>query len=123
MDEAALVAQIGIGFTHTLKTLKISAGNPAGTPLGKIKRIYGLTFALLNSHTLKFGPDADNLQEKDFRVVSDPMDAAAPLFTGEKFVEFPGNWTRDARVVIESDDPAPFTLLALAPEIHVNPLK
>ena len=123
LDEAASVVQIGLGFTHTLKTLKISAGNPAGTPLGKIKRIYGLTFALLNSHTLKFGPDADNLQEKDFRVVSDPMDAAAPLFTGEKFVEFPGNWTRDARIVIESDDPSPFTLLALAPEIHINPLR
>ena len=56
-------------------------------------------------------------------MVSDPMDVGAPLFTGESFVEFPGDWTSDARIVIENDDPAPFTLLALAPEIIVNPLK
>ncbi len=123
LSQSASVAQIGLGYTHKLKTLKISAGNPAGTPLGKTKRIYGLTFALLNSHTLKFGPDVNNLTEQDFRVVSDPMDTAAPLFTGEKFVEFPGNWVQDARIVIESADPAPFTLLALAPEVHLNTLK
>jgi len=120
---AAQVVQMGLGFTHTLKTLKVLTGNPAGTPLGKKKRIYGLTFDLLNSHTLKFGPDTDDLTSKDFRVISDPMDAGAPLFTGEQFVEFPGDWDGDPRIVVESDDPTPFTLLALAPEIQINPLK
>lgn len=123
LDSAASVAQIGLGFTHKLKTLKISAGNPAGTPLGKIKRIYGVVFDLLNSHTLSFGRDSDNLKDIDFRTVTDPMDSAAPLFTGERFVDFPGQWTRDARIVIENSDPVPFTLLALAPEINLNPLK
>jgi hypothetical protein len=123
LNNAASVVQIGLGYAHRFKTLKISAGNPAGTPLGKTKRIYGLTFVLLNSHTLRFGPDDDNMTEKDFRVVSDPMDDGAPLFTGEQFVEFQGNWTSDARIVIESSDPAPFTLLALAPETTVNSLK
>ena len=123
LDSAKTVVQAGLGYTHTMKALKVTAGNPAGTPVGKKKRIYGLTFVLLNSHTLKFGPDADNLTERDFRLVTDSMDAGAALFTGEKFVEFPGNWTEDARIVIQSDDPAPFTLLAMAPEIVVNPLK
>lgn len=123
LDTAASIVQVGLGYKHKLKTLKISAGNPVGTPLGKIKRIHGLTFSLLNSHTLKYGPDSSNLITKDFRVVLDPMDAAAPLFSGEQFVEFHGDWTRDARIVIESDDPAPFTLLALAPEITLNPLR
>ncbi len=123
INDKASVVQLGLGYTHKLKTLKVSAGNPAGTPLGKKKRIYGLTFSLLNSHTLKFGPDSDNLDTKDFRVVSDPMDSAAPLFTGDHFVEFPGDWSRDGRIVIESDDPSPFTLLAISPEIHLNPLK
>jgi hypothetical protein len=123
LDSPVSVAQIGLGYTHRLKPLKISAGNPAGTPVGKIKRIYGLTFVLLNSFRLKYGPDSDNLKEKDFRVVSDPMDAAAPLFTGETFVEFHGDWGTDPRMIVEDDAPAPFTLLALAPEINVNQLK
>ena len=117
------VAQIGLAYTHKLETLKISVGNPAGTPLGKLKRIYGLVFDLLNSHTLSFGRDSSNLESIDFRTVSNPMDAATPLFTGERFVEFPGEWTRDARVIVENSDPVPFTLLALAPEIAINPLK
>ena len=123
LDTAASVVQAGLGYTHTLKPLKISAGNPSGTPIGKTKRIYGLTFVLLNSHTLSFGPDADDLSNIDFRVVSDPMDAAAPLFTGEVFREFPGPYDKDVRIVIEEDDPVSFTLLALAPEIQINPLK
>lgn len=130
LDDSASVVQIGLGYTHKLKTLKISAGNPSGTPIGKTKRIYGLTFVLLKSHTLSFGTDdpdiegdEDDLREIDFRVVSDPMDSPAPLFTGERFVEFPGGWTQDARIIIESDDPVPFTLLAIAPEIQLNALK
>lgn len=123
LDIAAAKVQAGLGYIHKFKTLKVSAGNPAGTPLGKTKRIYGLTFSLLNSHTLKYGPNADDLTEKDFRVVSDAMDSAVPLFTGEQFVEFTGDWTEDARIVILEDDPVPFTILAIAPETVVNPLK
>ena len=123
LDSAKTVVQAGLGYTHTLKTLKIKSGNPAGTPIGKKKRIYGVTFVLLNSHTIKYGPAANDLSERDFRVVSDAMDAAAPLFTGEKFVEFPGGWTEDARIVVQSSDPVPFALLALAPEIVINALR
>ena len=82
-----------------------------------------ITFAVLNSHTLETGTSSDSLFKYDFREVGDSMDAGAPLFTGEWGVEFEGNWEPDPRVVIESDDPAPFTLLAMAPEIKLNALK
>ena len=49
------------------------------------------------------------------------MDAFAPLYTGEFFVEFDGDWALDERMFLESGDPTPFTLLALAPEINVVP--
>jgi hypothetical protein len=123
LDIDASTVQVGLGFTHKAKPLKIDAGNPAGTAVGKVKRIYGLTFVLLNSHTVKFGETQTALIEKEFRVVSDAMDAAAPLFTGEFMVDFPGDYSTDARIIIQSDAPAPFTLIALAPEIAVNPLK
>jgi hypothetical protein len=123
LAETTSVAHIGLAFKHKLVTLKISSGNPAGTPLGKLKRIYGAVFSLLNSHTLSFGRDSDNLDNIDFRTVTNPMDSAAPLFTGEFFIEFQGQWTRDARITIESSDPVPFTLLAIAPEINIQALK
>jgi len=120
---AASVVQAGLKYTHKLKTLRISLGNPSGTTVGKSKRIYGITFVLLNSHTLKFGPTSSNLSQKDFRVVSDPMDVGAPLFTGEQLVEFDGDWGTDARIWIEEDDPCPFVLLGLAPDVIINPLR
>ncbi len=120
---AVKVAQIGLAYKHRLKTLKIEGGNPEGTAMGKKKRINSITFVLHNSHTLSFGPNDDNLFETDFRLVSDPMDAGAPLFTGEQFRSFDGGLTSDARIIVESDDPAPFTLLAMIPEAKVNPSK
>lgn len=123
LDTEASVAQIGLGYTHTIKTLKIEGGNPSGTAVGRTKRIYGVTFVVLNSHTLSYGPDTSNLTEIAFREVSDPMDNPVPLFTGERFVEFDGDWEPDSRIVIQEDDPAPFTLLALVPEIDIKGLK
>ena len=120
LDSAASVVQVGLRYAHLYKTLKIEGGNPAGTAIGKKKRIHGITVAVLNSLTLKIGPATGNLQSLDFRKISDPMDSVAPLFTGEKWIEFEGDWETDSRIVIQSDDPAPFVLLALAPEIEIN---
>lgn len=123
LDSAKSVVQIGLGYTHKLYTLKAQAGTAAGTPVAKKKRYSGVSFLVLNSLTMKFGPSASSLTEIDFRQVSDDMDEAAPLFTGERFVEFDGDWDRDPRIYIEGDDPAPFVLHAIAPEINVTEMK
>lgn len=123
LDADAAVVQIGLGYTHTIKPLKFEGGTVAGTAVGKTKQIFGVTYVLLNSHTITFGPDTDNLRTIDFRVVSDAMDTAVPFFTGERFEAFDGDWKFDPRIVIQSDDPVPFTLLALAPEIEIRELK
>jgi hypothetical protein len=109
-----------LGYTHKLKTLKMEAGAAAGTAMGKVKRIHGITIVVLDSMVAKIGPESTSLEEFDFREVSDPMDVAAPLFTGERFIEFDDDYDRDTRIVIEGDAPAPFTLLALAPEMKTN---
>ena len=123
LDETAGVVQIGLGYTHKLKLLRLEGGNAAGTAIGKTKRIIGLNFTVLNSHTIAFGPESADLFETDFRVIGDVMDAPAPLFTGDQYFEFKGDWDDDPRIVIESDDPAPFTLLAVAPEETLNAVK
>ena len=123
LDEEASVVQVGLGYTHRMKTLKIEAGAVAGTAQGKQKVITAITFALVNSHTLSFGPTLDNLEARDFRRVSDVMDSAAPLFTGEAQYKFQGGFASDVRVIVESDDPVPFLLAAMAPEIVTNDVK
>jgi hypothetical protein len=123
LDSAASVVQVGEGYTHTIKPLKFEGGTQAGTAVGKTKQVFGVTFVVLNSHTISFGPDTSTLTTIDFRDVSDLMDTAVPFFTGERFEEFDDNWKADPRIVIQSDDPVPFILLALAPEIETRELK
>lgn len=122
LDNEASVAHIGLPYTHRFKTLKIEAGNPAGTAVGKIKRIYAVTAVLLDTHVFSYGPVQGGLITKDFREIADLMDTGKTLFTGEVRLPFEGAYETDTRIIMESDAPAPFTLLALAPEIQVNPL-
>ena len=121
LDLEVSVAQVGLGYAHRAKTLKVEGGNPAGTSMGRTKRIVNITFVVLNGHTLSFGPSAGNLEILDFRAVADAMDAGAPLFTGERLVELDGDWDTDTRIVVQDDSPAPFMLLAMVPEIDIRP--
>ena len=124
LDDTYTVVQIGLGYQHHMETLKIIAGAAAGTPVGRTKQIFGVTFVLLNCATLTFGPDDDTLQPAvDFREVADLMDTAVPYFTGEYFAEFDDDWKTDPRIVILSSDPTPFTLLAMVPETDTKELK
>jgi len=123
LTDSASVVQVGLPYTHKIKTLKISNGNPVGTPLGIKKKIYGVTLSLLNSHLINIGPDESNLKPVSFRQVTNYMDTAAPLFTGDYFIENDSDWGNDPRLWIESSAPAPFALLAIAPEIDEKPLK
>ncbi len=121
LDETASVVQMGLAYTHRFDTLKMDVGNPAGTAIGKTKSIPEVAFAVLNTMFLKFGSSTTTLEDHDVRSVSDPMDAAAPLYTGEKVYEFGENETdEDVRIVMQDSRPAPFTLLSLAPEVQVN---
>jgi hypothetical protein len=123
LDASAEVVQVGLGYTHKLKFLRMTGGNAAGTAIGKTKRIVGINFTLLNTVVLKFGPDENNLKEFDFREVSDPMDEASPVFTGDFYREFNGDWDDDPRVLVQNDNPTPFTILAAAPEERLNAVK
>lgn len=120
LDYPVSKAQIGLPYAHVYESLKWEAGAVAGTAQGQMKQISGVTLVLLDALNARVGPSLDRLRTVPFRGVDDPMSAAVPLFTGEKFIEFDGGYATDTRVVIEGSDPLPFTLLALAPEIRTN---
>jgi hypothetical protein len=123
LDYEASKVHVGLGYAHTYKSLKMIAGAAAGTALGKKKRVPGLTAILLDATTVNYGPGTGNLVPMEFFEGGDAMDSAVPLFSGEKFVEFEGDWARDPRIVFRGDAPLPFTLLALTPEVAVNDLR
>lgn len=120
LDSEASVVQIGLAYKHRLKNLKHEGGAEAGTAVGQKKKITDVTFVVMDAMTLAFGPSSDDLEEYDFRDVSDEMDGAIPLFTGEISDNFGGDWETDPRIYVEKDDPVPFTLLAMVPKVNVR---
>ncbi|ANS04739.1 putative tail tubular protein B [uncultured Mediterranean phage] len=120
LQNAVSTAVIGLKYKHRIKTLKLEGGSHIGTVVGKSKRIIATTLELLNAHSAFIGPDDDNLIEFDFREVSDSMDTGAPLFKGGTFRELEGDFEPDPRTIIESEAPAPFTILSLAPEVELQ---
>ncbi len=118
----ASVVHVGLPYRHVFASLKLEAGAAAGTAVGKVKRVHGIALVLLHSLGLRIGPSIERQQEVPLREVGDAMDTAVPLFTGERFVSFDGDFERDSRIVISGDAPLPFTLLAAAPELKTNEL-
>ncbi len=120
LETPASLAHVGLPYRHIFTSLKLEAGAAAGTAVGKVKRIHGIALVLLHSFGIRIGPSPGRLEDVPLREVKDAMDTAVPLFTGERYVSFDGDYERDARIVISGDAPLPFTLLAAAPELKTN---
>lgn len=121
LDEPATHVVAGLGYAHRYESLKWEAGMPGGTAQGQVKRINGVTLMLLDSLGSAIGSSDGALRRLVFRGVNDEMDRPVALFTGEIYVEFDGDYATDTRVVIEGNDPLPFTLLGLVPELKTSP--
>jgi hypothetical protein len=100
--------------------MRIEAGAKDGTAQGKKKRISRITYRLYNTLGLKHGPSSSRLDIIPFRSSADDMDAAPAMFTGDKEIEFPRNWDKDGYIFLVQDQPLPFTVLAIMPELNTT---
>lgn len=118
LQSPASVVHVGLGYRTTIIPTRIEAGAADGTAQGKTKRINKVVIRLLNTLGAKAGPSLSALQEIPFRTGSMPMDTAPPLFTGDKDVDFGGDYDFDGRIVVVQDAPLPMTLVAIFPQLH-----
>jgi len=120
LDRAVTKAKIGLSYTSILKTMRIDAGSQNGSSQGKIKRIYEVTARLFESVGVEVGPDLNNMERVPFRTSADPMDQGIPPFTGDKEVEFRGNYDTDGFMIVRQTQPLPLTILSLYPRLITN---
>lgn len=118
LQVAASTVQVGLGYTSTLQTNRVEAGAADGTAQGKTKRINKVVVRFLNTLGAKAGPDASTLDTMEFRNGSDPMDAPPPLFTGDKLIEWPGDYDFDGYCMVRQAQPLPMTVVAIMPQLH-----
>ena len=120
LDRSATDVKVGLGYTSLLKTMRIDAGAQNGTSQAKTKRIYEVTARLYESVGVEIGPDLNNMERVPFRTSSDPMDQGIPPFTGDKEVEFRGNYDTDGFMIVRQTQPLPLTILSLYPRLITN---
>ena len=117
LDRPTTYAHVGLGFTSTLKTMRVEKGAQDGTAQGKIKRIHDVTVRFYRSVGAKVGSATTQTDVIPFRSSADEMNQPVPLFTGDKSVEFDGAFDTDGFVVVQQDQVLPMTVLAIYPRL------
>ena len=112
--------KVGLSYTSLLQTMRIDAGSQNGTSQAKTKRIYNITVRLYESIGVEVGPDLNNMEAIPFRSSAQLMDTAIPVYTGDKEVEFRGNYETDGHIFVRQTQPLPLTVLSLYPELITN---
>ena len=120
LNRSASKVKVGLGFTSLLQTMRLDAGSQNGTSQSKTKRIYEITIRLYESLGVEVGPDLNNMERIPFRSSADPMDSSVGVFTGDKEVEFRGNYETDGFIYVRQDQPLPLTILSLYPKLQTN---
>jgi hypothetical protein len=120
LDRSATNVKIGLAYKSILQTMRLDAGSQNGTSQGKTKRIFEITIRLFESIGVEVGESLSNMERIPFRTSSDPMDEGIPVFTGDKAVEFRGNYDTDGFIFVRQTQPLPLTVLSLYPELQTN---
>jgi hypothetical protein len=107
---------VGLPYSSTLKTMRMDTGGVEGTSQAKTKRIREVSVRFLDTLDAKVGPSESNLKTVTFdKPEYDPIGGMLPLFSGDKTVEFHGDYETDGFVVVRQDEPLPMTILAIMP--------
>ena len=120
LDRPASVVQIGLGYSSVVETNNLELGNPLGAAVGRPKTLHSVTALLFNSLGGRLGPAMDRMEALLYRTAGEAMDAAPPLFTGVKTVEWPGGWQREKRILFVQDQPLPLNLAGFVPQLQTN---
>ncbi len=120
LERTTTKAHIGLPFTSTLTTMRIEAGDTQGTAQGKTKRIHNIVVRLFRTVGIKVGSSITVKDLIPFRTSADEMDQALDLFTGDKTVEFRGDYDNDGYICVQQDQPLPATVVAIYPELNTN---
>ena len=120
LDRSATKVKVGLPYVSLLQTMRIDAGADNGTSQSKTKRIYEITARLYESIGIEIGPDLNNMERIPFRSSANAMNSGVNVFTGDKDIEFRGNYETDGFIVVRQTQPLPLTILSLYPKLQTN---
>ena len=118
---AATSARVGFAYNSDIQTLALAIGDPSTqTSIGNKKRIHRIHVKLLDTMGLKYGVDVNDLTEETFRLTSDLISTALPLFTGDRELTMPGVYDTLGEIYLRQDQPFPSNVLHIAIDYETN---
>lgn len=113
----ATTLHVGLPYSGKGQMMRLDAGSADGTAIGKTRRTHRVGFMLYRSLGLKIGMAFDSLTNIIFRRGSDGMSRAPALYTGIISEEIEADYDFENQICWESDQPLPFMLLAIMPQM------
>jgi hypothetical protein len=119
ISKSCNIIHVGLPYTSTIKTVRLEAGSVTNTTQGLIKRVYKSIIRLWRSLGCSIGNETTQ-DEILFRDTSMPMGSPPTLFTGDKEVNFPIGWNKNAQVYIIQSQPLPLNVLAVISKTEIS---
>ncbi len=110
---------IGVSYTAKVQPMKLAIAASPGVLFATTQRITDITLRLHESLACDVGTSWSVYDSHIFRDASDPLEAPPPLYSGDKYMDFSGDYEKAGNIYIQSRLPVPFTLLALRAEFEV----
>tara|TARA_R100001530_G_scaffold39239_3_gene30327 strand:- start:2376 stop:3095 length:720 start_codon:yes stop_codon:yes gene_type:complete len=118
---AVTKARVGFAYESDIQTLALAIGDPSTqTSIGNKKRIHRIHIKLLDTMGLKYGIDSSDLTTESFRLTSDLISTALPLFTGDRELTMPGVYDSLGEIYLRQDQPFPSSILHVAIDYETN---
>ena len=118
LDRSVTKAIVGLKYTSALQTMRIESGSADGSAQGKVKRIQEITARFFQTVGAEIGSSSTQTDLIPFRDSSMAMDTAVELFTGDKQIEFNGDYETDGFIYIQQQQPLPMTITAMYPQLN-----
>lgn len=120
LDHASSTVQVGLPFETIVKPMRIDTDPSLGNSQGVVKQVRNLVIRVLDTLGLKYGDGKGAFESLTFRDTDDAMDTSPALFTGDKEVQFPGEFETEGDIVVKQDQPLPMTLIAIVTKHQVT---
>jgi hypothetical protein len=112
----ASTIQIGLGYTSTLKPMKL---NIEGQGRAATYKILEGVLSLYKTMRGEWGSSTSNLNPLKYRKAGQTS-AEFPMTTDDIIMEFEGGHSRSGDVIVRQTDPVPMTVLALSLDVQVE---
>jgi hypothetical protein len=111
LPASGTTVQIGLGYTSTLKPMKLDIANLG---LGTTKKISRAILNLYNTIGGEVGTTTSNVQSIS------TLTGTAALFAGEVEVPMPGGYSRTGDIIVRQTGPLPMTVLSLTLDVGAS---